>query len=599
MTRLLKSLLPLLALLWLLPLQAQQKQTFTVTFGQDPRDATAQNPKHERRDGDGQRYAIVKVRSTSPDDDLSAYQFNFGYPKHIVTTHDDELWVYVQRNAKWVTVSRQGYATVSKYDLGTTIQAGYTYLMQLSPTAAPILTQMVQFSVKPAEANAVVFVQNEQGGAQEEMLGTVDKNGAIAKALPLGAYTYRVTSTDYHTSEGRLLLNKANQTHIEEIVLKPNYAQMTLRAATPETEIFVNGQPRGRGSWTGRMKAGNYQLETRLDRHKPATVALTVREQESRTVDLPAPTPITGTLALTSRPIGAHIAIDGRDYGQTPRNIDQLIIGQHQLVLSMPNYTTEQRTFDIEEQQTTSLDVVLNDIARMTIESKPTGATLYVNGQQVGKTPYTADMASGDYLLRLTYPRHRDFSGNVHLDSSNPKTTLSLTRQYVQPTCFYLSAMAQAGTLMGAGGAIGTYLYNINVEASYLTGLAKSEDIYWSSAEASLKPLQLTYKPTAVFGLRLGYGIVCGTRLRLTPQVGASVLQVKSEDAASKGSAVSATIALRAEYALAANLSLFVAPEAAFALQKSDVYTLLADVSPKVKGWGTGFNARAGLSINF
>ena len=550
MTRLLKPLLPLLALLWLLPLQAQQKQTFTVTFGQDPRDATAQNPKHERRDGDGQRYAIVKVRSTSPDDDLSAYQFNFGYPKHIVTTHDDELWVYVQRNAKWVTVSRQGYATVSKYDLGTTIQSGYTYLMQLSPTAAPILTQMVQFSVVPVDAQAAISVCSEKEGAQEEFWGNVDETGAIARSLPLGTYTYKVLSTHYHPSEGRLMLTKANKTHVEKVTLRPNFAEMTLRAATPETEIFVNGQPRGRGSWTGRMKAGNYQLETRLDRHKPATVALTVREQEPRTVDLPAPTPITGTLAITSRPLGARILIDGQDRDMTtPIQIPDVPIGQHKVTFLFSG--NRSRTIDatVKEKETTQVEGLLanamNEDTNKKQKAKPT-------------TP--------------------------------PKQE---TENLFASTGGYVMVAAQVGKLMGVGGGLGCYLYNVNLEVSYMAGLAKSEDIFWSDGTQSI---QCNYK-SSLLGVRLGYGIPLGRSFRLTPQMGCNIVNISSEG--SKGYAAAATVGLRAEIALAQNISLFAAPEASFTLQKSDIYKEVAYLSTKINGWINGFNARVGVSVNF
>ena len=56
---------------------------------------------------------------------------------------------------------------------------------------------------------------------------------------------------------------------------------------------------------------------------------------------------------------------------------------------------------------------------------------------------------------------------------------------------------------------------------------------------------------------------------------------------------------MKAEYALVPSVSLYAAPEMSFALQKSDIYSQLSDVSSKIKGWGTGFNVRIGLSINF
>ena len=106
----------LLLLLLATPTHAQQKLKFSVaSFEADPFDLTAK--EGNKRDGNGELYAIIKVRSNNPDDDLKAFMFNFGYLNHKVESHDDELWVYVQRDAKTVTISRAGYTTINRYDL--------------------------------------------------------------------------------------------------------------------------------------------------------------------------------------------------------------------------------------------------------------------------------------------------------------------------------------------------------------------------------------------------------------------------------------------------------------------------------------------------
>ena len=551
----------LLSLLWALPLSAQQKQTFTVEFEPDPLDATAQNTKHQKRDGDGQRYAIIKVRSTSPDDDLKAYDFNFGYLKHEVKQHNEsELWVYVQRNAKWVTISRQGYATMEKFDLRTTIEAGHTYRMLLSPTAAPVLTQMVMFSITPADAHAAVSVRSEKEGAEEDYWGSVDETGRIARPLPLGTYTYKVMSQDFLPSEGRLQLNQANQTHEERVQLRPNFADITLRAADPNTEIYVNGQQRGRGSWSGRMKTGVYQVETRLTNHKPASLPLTVTLQEARTVDLPAPIPITGTLAVTSKPLGARIFLDGKDLQKTtPVQMADIPIGQHEVKLLFDDNRSYTESVSVKENETTSVEGLHSGLKK---EGSSENA------------------------------RQRREAGQKR--SSQPKVQ---SQSVFAATGGYVAPFLQVGQLTGVGGGVGGYLHHFNVEASYMMGLAKSEEILWHNPSTGSE-YSGSYQPAAM-GFRLGYGIFCGRTLRLTPQLGANIVSIKMEGGQSKGYATAATIGLRAELALGAHFSLFAAPELSLAVKESDIFQQVADVSTKVKAWGGGFNARVGVSVNF
>ncbi len=80
--RLLKIVLCLL-LVAVMPVTAQQK-FHIVSFDESPLDMTARDAQHEKIDGNGDRFAIVKVTSTSADDDLRAYNFDFGYMESLV-----------------------------------------------------------------------------------------------------------------------------------------------------------------------------------------------------------------------------------------------------------------------------------------------------------------------------------------------------------------------------------------------------------------------------------------------------------------------------------------------------------------------------------
>lgn len=207
----------------MLTVSAQERLKFTVAdFDADPFDLSAKDKQYERIDGDGVRFAIIKVTSNNPEDDLSEYNFNFGNMKHIVEEHDGVLWLYVQRNAKLVTITRNGYIPINKYDLHTTIESGKNYVMSLTSEEKKVYTQMVQFNVKPANSKAIVMVKSYKEGSQEELFGNIDATGAVAKSLEYGTYTYKVLADNYHMAEGRFTLNNRSETLIENVDLRPN-----------------------------------------------------------------------------------------------------------------------------------------------------------------------------------------------------------------------------------------------------------------------------------------------------------------------------------------------------------------------------------------
>ncbi len=178
--------------------------------------------------------------------------------------------------------------------------------------------------------------------------------------------------------------------------------------------------------------------------------------------------------------------------------------------------------------------------------------------------------------------------------------TVTPAREYHKASCGYLLAGAQAGSMLAAGVAAGAYISNFNLEAFFGYGLSKSDDIYWTD-ESTVAYGAFTYKPLT-YGLRVGYGFnLAQDRLLLTPQAGVGVVSVSASAGGKNQSAyaLSATVSLRADYALTSHMGLFLQPEMNFAVSKSDTYSLLEEQSSDIKAWATGFNARVGISITF
>ena len=544
MNRIILSLLFLL--LGLTGMQAQQRKFSVASFAHDPFDLTAKNDQHKKIDGNGSLYAIIKVTSTSPDDQLSDYRFNFGNMNHEVVVRDGELWVYVQRNAKMVTISRQGFATINKYDLRTTVEAGNTYTMQLSPEAEKVYTQMVQFAVEPANTKAVVMVKSLKDGANEELFGSTDDTGGVAKSLEYGTYTYRVMAENYHPTEGRFTLNDRTQIHKEAVALRPNFSLITLQVQGGAT-IFVNGEERGHGQWTGPLKPGNYHVECRKTSHRPSEQTITVEENNNRTITLTPPTPITGTLAITSRPLGAKVKVDGKDCGVTPQNLNDILIGRHTIELTHQKYRSERQEAEVKEDETTNVEIELKASAAMDVANR--------------EKKSAASTAERPFLSR---------------------------------NGMYIQGSYQLGSLQGYGINVGGYVTHVNMEIFYLMGASDVTVYGFSSSGSKLGAYDLS---VAALGIKMGYGIPAGSRFRFTPQVG--VTQISGSDQNLTFSALAGTVGLRAEFACTRHFGVSCTPEYSFAVSEKDVFKQLADASSKIKGWATGFSARLGVYYCF
>ena len=347
----------LLLLFAVQPVAAQQMQKFHVeSFGENSFDMSGKEKPTSRDDGTGTLYAIIKVRSTDPEDNLGAYKFDFDYLKDVEEKRSGALWVYVQNGAKTMTIEREGFYPVQRYNLGTTLQPGKVYDLLLRPQPKVISMQFLVFQVTPADSKAMIMYADESGN--EKVFGQLDENGTVAEKLVLGRYSYRIISKNYHDSEGIVTLSTPNGKHIEPVTLRPNFARITLTVENG-AEIYINDEKRGTGQWSGNLVPGTYSVECRKAKHKSTLETITVEDGKNITHTLKAPTPIVGVLSLTSNPLFAQITVDGVSQGETPNIIEGLLIGTHTVTVSKEGYASATRTVEVRENETLEVEFEL------------------------------------------------------------------------------------------------------------------------------------------------------------------------------------------------------------------------------------------------
>lgn len=376
--------------------------------------------------------------------------------------------------------------------------------------------------------------------------------------------------------------------------LESNFAETTIKV-DGAADIYINGTHKGQGTWTGPLTAGTYNIECRLTNHVSTQRQITIKPNVAETFVMDKPLPIEGSLYVSSNPSGAKIYIDGVEMSQTtPYKFGHILIGTHKVTIMLANHKTENKTVNVKQDETSEVDVTLGNIARMTIKTTPADADLYIDGKYMGTTPYSEEMASGDYNIKLMKNRYKTFSKRIHLDSSNPDQAFKLRRLYQRKTQFYLQPMYQVGSLPGYGAAIGCYIRNINIEADFLMG-SGSQRVYFISQMDPEIYLSKNIKSGYNVGGKVGYGFVFGSRLRVTPQLGGLFEHIGGLSCY----AVSASFGVRADYVLTNHLGIVIAPEYSFPISKSDTYAALSSISSMIKGWGGGFNCRFGINLFF
>ena len=376
----------LLLLVISLSLFAQQGEVFSVVgFTEKPFDTAARDERYRLVDGNGELFSIIKLVSNTAGDNMRAYSFDFGLCESRVKEIDGEVWVYVQRNAMRAKIRREGYNTVT-YELPVTVQPGRVYELALQATHKVVKKRYVLFKVQPADSKVLILFKAD--GEKEYKpfgAGQVNDEGLLSDKLVLGRYFYKLTSQNYHLSEGVIELVDGQGPFTETVTLRPNWGTVTL-IAEGGAEIFVDGESKGFGTWTGQLTPGFYNVECRKQNHRNEVDGIEVKEGKSVTVKLKSPQLITGALDITTDPLEAIITIDGKECGKTPTVIDGIVIGTHKVTLSKSGYTAVDLEVEIKDGETNEQFVMLGK--RISNSKSQTTKTVTVSSGKVNGHEY-------------------------------------------------------------------------------------------------------------------------------------------------------------------------------------------------------------------
>lgn len=197
----------------------------------------------------------------------------------------------------------------------------------------------------------------------------------------------------------------------ETLTLKPqlvaNFSRVTLKVDA-DAEIWVNGEKKGVRSWTGDMEAKTYTIECRLKNHRPTRVQQVITNSMSgETINLSAPFPINGRLTISSTPSKAKVYIDDKHVGETPIQINSILIGEHKVVLDKQGCAPLTKNITIEEGKTLTLSETLQTGRVVTIRTDREGDDIYVDGNLMGKSPLQTSLGFGKHSVAVVRGNRR------------------------------------------------------------------------------------------------------------------------------------------------------------------------------------------------
>jgi hypothetical protein len=130
------------------------------------------------------------------------------------------------------------------------------------------------------------------------------------------------------------------------------------------------------------------------------------------------------TLAITSRPAGASITIDGKPTGVTPATI-KVAPGAHEVSLTKPRYAPVSLQMTAPAKQ----DLILKrPSAKLIVSSKPAAGEVILKGKRCGKTPLQLDVdAFKSYDVQVEFANGKVWRQKIYIKAPSTEILASLS----------------------------------------------------------------------------------------------------------------------------------------------------------------------------
>lgn len=220
-----------------------------------------------------------------------------------------------------------------------------------APTAGSIevtreVKEPVNIELKPKFGTISIYSTPEQLAEvfiDEKKMGTTP---LVIEKLASGEHSVKIIKSLFFPLEDTLIVTD-NSNRIKHVELKPNFAQVTI-TTHPDAYILINDNQESKGNWSGRLTPGSYKITSRLESHRESVQTIEIKSHEPVSFDIEHPTPITGSLDLTSDVV-ATIKIDGKEYGTTPMILQEVLIGKRTIELNAEGYKPSVKTVTVTE----------------------------------------------------------------------------------------------------------------------------------------------------------------------------------------------------------------------------------------------------------
>ncbi len=258
---------------------------------------------------------------------------------------------------------------------------------------------------------------------------------ATLEELPPGQYVIEVQKEGYDTAYKTVALLDKQKLNIE-LDLPQTMGLLLVDSVPQGVDVLMDGVSKGKTPLLlTELGFGSYKLDFKSPIHLPLTMQADLVDRKPVRVCAEL-TSNTATLVLDSKPAGADVLINGVVRGTTPVTLDDVVVGKADVKVAKVGYKPYARQMDLEATGNYEITAELEALpSGLTVDTKPAGAAVTIDGQPVGSSPLTVNVADGSREVKI-----------VLMGYETVKTNMVLKPNVIEP--LELDLVKNSGTLV-------------------------------------------------------------------------------------------------------------------------------------------------------
>lgn len=303
---------------------------------------------HAPIDRNGHPCGLVKIQSMYSDLCFAGeVEGNFAFD-------NNEYKVFMAKGCKQLIIKRPQLIpiVVNFPDYGIEeIVSKATYNIILKEVKLNPVKNLLVIDVKPRNAKVYIddlLIDNENG------------DGGYRLLLPKGEHLYKIECNGYRSYGSVIKIGKETQTVRAE--LESLMADVEIVSQTSGAHIFVDGVEVGVGSWKGKLPAGTYKIETKLDGFLSASQSISLDEKDNKAISIPSLKRAKGNISVLTNVKEAIVLLDGKQVSNLD-DIKDVQTGEHVLMITAPfGYKSVEKRITVSVGSNSSVQVDLEPL---------------------------------------------------------------------------------------------------------------------------------------------------------------------------------------------------------------------------------------------